>query len=328
MQKLLIIRFSSLGDITQALAAAEALKRSHPQAVIHWITRADFLSFLQCFTCLDQVWSFNRKDGIIGLIRLALKLRQENYDFIYDAHSNVRSRILSILLCRWNLQLMRRSKERIKRLLLFKARVNTFEMPYRGALSYLRPLIQDIPDVKNAPYLQVKPQPPELTPDTTKTILLAPSAAWELKKWPTEYWQKLIQILQINLPQYKIALLGGPEDQFSNLTSIGGVQNFAGQLSWPQTTYAIKSSALLISGDTGALHIGDALNVPTVAIIGPTAFGHPSRANCQVAEHTLTCRPCTKDGRGQCHNQTFKKCLIEVTPEFVLLKVKRQLEAQ
>ncbi len=328
MQKLLVIRFSSLGDIAQALTAAQALKQSHPQATIHWVTRSDFTDFVKIFTCVDTVWSFQRRQGFIGLVKLALELRRQKFDFVYDAHSNVRSRIISLLLWTPSLNLIRRSKERWKRFLLFKMRINTFQMPYRGAFSYLHPLYQLIANTEDAPYLQTQEQSPESATDTQKTILLAPSAAWELKKWPTEYWQKLIQILQNKLPSYKIALLGGPEDEFDALVADGGVINLAGKLSWTQTAYAIKNAPLLISGDTGALHVADGLKVPAVAIIGPTAFGHPSRLSSLVAEHPLYCRPCTKDGRGRCYNETFKKCLLEVTPETVFMKAQHLLETR
>jgi ADP-heptose:LPS heptosyltransferase len=328
VQKLLIIRFSSLGDIAQALTAAQALKGTHAGCSIHWVTRADFTEFVKSFSSVDQVWSFERRAGFLGLIRLGIMLRREKYDFVYDAHSNVRSRILSVLLWRPSTLLVRRSKERWKRFLLFKMRLNTFEMPYRGALSYLSPIARFVTATEQAPYLDIKSQPAEALTDTKSTILLAPSAAWELKKWPTEYWLKLIQLLNKNLPNYKLALIGGPEDNFESLMATGYVQNLAGKLSWKQTAYAIKNSPLLISGDTGALHVGDGLKVKTVAIIGPTAFGHPSRVNSLVAEQPLYCRPCTKDGRGKCYNDTFKKCLIEVTPETVLMKAQHLLEVR
>lgn len=326
MQNVLIIRFSSWGDITQALTAAEALKSRYPTCQIHWVTRSDFAEFVGAFQAIDQVHKLPRKEGLLGLIRLGIQLRRLHFDLIFDAHSNLRSRILSFLLFSFSRKLIRRSKERLRRLLYFKFGVKTFSWPYRGALSYVRPLRAYV--LEAAPHLQLKAATTTpASPYTDKYVLLAPSAAWDLKKWPTEHWIALIEGIRGRFPNQEMALLGGPEDDFSQIVAKTRIENWAGKLSWLETTYAIARCKALVSGDTGALHVGDALNRPTVAILGPTAFGHPARANSIPAEIPLWCRPCTKDGRGRCYNPSFKKCLVDVTPDRVLKTVEHVLGA-
>lgn len=318
MKKILIIRFSSLGDIAQALAAAQVFKDHNPQCEIHWAVRSDLASLLEIVTCVDKVWSLKRSEGWRGLLQLARTLRHQNFDFIYDAHSNVRSHFLSWFLRKPGVIFVRRPKERWKRFLLFKLRRNYFPKPYRGALSYLEPLKHYV-SFQGAPKISLKPYEgarPELE-EARERILLAPSAAWDLKKWPLKNWQQIVYFLE----EQNFALLGGPDDQELEVIRENApeqVKNWAGQLSWAETAYAIQRTPLLISGDTGALHLGDAFGTPTIAIIGPSAFGHPSRPNSVVVEKDLWCRPCTKDGRGFCKNSEFKKCLNDITPQEVV----------
>lgn len=323
MKKILIIRFSSLGDIAQCLGAAQALKNNYPNCEIHWATRSDFKGFLEQFSCINQIWDFDRKQGFLGLFHFASQLRSLHFDLVYDAHSNLRSTFLRVFLFRFSTKIIRRSKERLKRFFLFYLKINFFNKPYKGAHSFLLPLQAYIqPD--SAPLVPLKPESTNKS-QSEFDILLAPSAAWPLKKWPEHYWLELIKLIQKRYPGFKIGLLGGPEDQFQKLLQ-PNITNLAGQLSWSDTTKSISKTQLLISGDTGALHIADLLGTKNFALIGPTAFGYTSRQQSKVIETDLSCKPCSKDGRGRCHNRTYKKCLFDLTPELVFAEVEKAIK--
>ena len=96
--KILIIRFSSLGDIVQSLTAVDHLAHHFAQAEIHWVTREDFAELVSTHPGLKKVWSFRRQDGLKGLVQLAKTLRAEGFTHVYDAHSNVRSHLVSWIL--------------------------------------------------------------------------------------------------------------------------------------------------------------------------------------------------------------------------------------
>lgn len=320
MKKILFVRFSSLGDITQALAAALALKQEYPEAELHWAVRSDFASYLQQFPIIDRIWSLERKEGFFGLIKMAIRFNNEKYDLVYDAHSNVRSHLLCGMLRLLNplRTTLRRPKDRFKRFLLFRFRKNYFPNPYRGALSFVAPLESFFGKPLGIP------KPVMHTSSMEPAILFAPSAAWEMKRWPVPYWRKLIELMK----DEKIILLGGQEDHFLNEIKTKAperVDNKAGKWSWNETLSAIQNARLVISADTGVLHMADLLGVPTIAIIGPTAFGYPFRASSAVLESSLYCKPCSKDGRGKCINRTYKKCLFDVSPEKVLWKAEELL---
>jgi ADP-heptose:LPS heptosyltransferase len=214
-----------------------------------------------------------------------------------------------------------RSKNRFRRWLLFKFRMNALPKPFRGVASFQKPLLKWLSDEEvKAPQFFVDPtalaKAQETLGSAGKVISLVPSAAWEMKRWPIEHWQKLILELQFE----NFVLLGGPEDKFcEQIRSVAPdrVKNLAGQLSLQESAAISSLSKLVVSNDTGILHVADQLGVPTIALIGPTAFGYPYHQNSQVAEIELWCKPCSKDGRGKCINDLYKRCLVEVTPSKV-----------
>ena len=96
--KILIIRFSSFGDVLQTLSVAGRLKQSLPDAEIHWVTREEFLPLIERHPGVRQVWSLPKGAGLLALLRLSQKLKREKFTHIYDAHNNLRSHLISFYL--------------------------------------------------------------------------------------------------------------------------------------------------------------------------------------------------------------------------------------
>ncbi len=322
-KKALIIRFSSFGDIVQSSFAAEELKRKDIKTDL--LTKSEFAKAFKGFDVFNEVIAFDKKTNVSGLFKLAKELCAKNYDLVYDAHNNQRTLLLKlfflILKPSYILKLKTRSKYRIKRFFLFKLRINLFPKPFKGAESFLEPLGLNIKEQKNT--LKQKH-------NTPNTILLAPSAAWDLKKWPTEYWVELASKLSTQDRNLSIKFLGGPDDHFIDgiQKQVPQTQNLAGKLSWSETIDEIKNSRMLISGDTGVLHIADFFKVKAIGLMGPSAFGYPSRETSKVLSLNLNCQPCSKDGRGKCKliNEN-KKCLTALKPELVLNEINKELNS-
>jgi len=319
-KKILIIRFSSFGDIIQNMAVIPYLK---PDYKIHWLVKKEFAGLVSLSDSIDQVISFSKEDGVIGLIKLALKLRKEGYTHLYDAHSNIRSRIFTVFFKLFlNIEYRIRSKDRMKRILLFSFRINKFPKPFKGAISYIEPIRDWIADGGESEKIDQWHFQNDLTKkvDDLLTsfqiddyITIAPSAAWEMKRWPIEHWKQLC----LELREFKIIVLGGPADVFcQDLADLDPLRifNFAGKTNLMESSYLVQKSLACISADTGILHVADTLHVPTLALIGPTAFGFPSSSTSKVCEVDLPCRPCTKDGRGKCTQDVYQKCMVDILP--------------
>ncbi len=331
MPKFLIIRLSSIGDIIQCMGIVGGIRRQFPSAEIHWIARSDMAETLSIDPRIDKVWSFNNKEGFGGLLKLCDTLKAEKYDYIYDAHSNIRSNIIKLKLGSLfgdTPRIVTRSKERLNRILLFSFRINRFPKPFVGVDSFRNPLhkwgITEFDDSFKG-YIFSEAITSKFGNFVTEgTVTLIPSANWEMKRWPVEHWQKLIKLL----PEYKFIVLGGPTDSFC--TDIAAADptrttNMAGKTSIMESSYIVAKSKLVVSGDTGFLHSADLFEVPALALMGPTAFGFPARKSSQIISLDMKCRPCTKDGRGKCKDSLYQRCMVDITPEMIAQRVRKAL---
>ncbi|EQC45433.1 glycosyltransferase family 9 protein [Bacteriovorax sp. Seq25_V] len=322
-KKILIIRFSSFGDIIQNMAVLPYLK---PEFEVHWLVKQEFAGLVSLSESVDQVISFSKKEGVIGLIKLAIRLRKSGYTHLYDAHSNIRSSIFTLFFKTFSdINYKIRSKERLKRILLFTFKVNKFPKPFKGALSFIDPIrdwISDHGKEERGDRWQfdeeVKSKVGSLLLETglKDFITIAPSAAWEMKRWPIDHWKELCR----DLSEYQIVVLGGPSDDFcQDIADVAPdrVFNFAGKTNLTESSYLVQQSKACISADTGILHVADTLHIPTLALIGPTAFGFPSASTSKVCEVDLACRPCTKDGSGKCTQDVYQKCMVDIKPQGV-----------
>lgn len=297
-------------------------KNHHPNSDIHWVIRKDLASLLKIDPRIDHIWEFDRELGVTGLIKMGFKLKKEGFTKVYDAHSNIRSNILKAIINPFGLKtkLITRRKDRFKRLLLFQFRINLLPKPFKSFESFRNPLKKwgisnfytpennwRFPEEIEQKYISLLNNIP------SKTITLVPSAAWELKRWPIDYWKKLVN----SLPDFYFVILAGPEDYFCDeIANIAPerVKNLAGKTNILESFCITSHSKYVISGDTGFLHAADLFNKPGIALIGPTAFGYPSGEKMKIFEQNLPCQPCSKDGSTKCKLKELKKCLMDITP--------------
>lgn len=334
--KILIIRFSSFGDVLQCLSVAGSLRRRFPEAEIQWVTREDFRPLVESHPAVSRVWSINRHQRLRQLVGLAWRLRRQRFTHVYDAHNNLRSHVIGWAIkgfLDWRrvsgrVRFLRRPIYRIKRFLLFRFRINLFPQPFSGQGALLHPLRRWKVELTPPPVPQL------FLPEATraeirrrssilegKFVALAPSAAFELKRWPAAYWTELIGLL----PQTRFVLLGGPEDGFLREIAASAperVLNLAGELDLVQSATVVALSEALIANDTGLMHVAEQIGKPCLALMGPAPFGFPSRPLTTVMEVPLWCRPCSKHGQGPCVNPVFHKCMRDIKPDWVL----RELE--
>lgn len=337
--KILIIRLSSIGDVLQCMSTVGGICKKFPNAEIHWIVRSDIAHVLMLDPRIHKVWSFDKKTGFKGLWEITKQLRTEKFNYIYDAHSNIRSNIIKLVLCpfwkRWlgiAPKFTMRSKERLKRFLLFQFRINRFPRPFRGMTSFQKPLekwnICDFPLTPpswNFPKKTVSKIHSLVGEKCNQSICLVPSAAWEMKRWPVEHWQELVRLL----PQQHFIIIGGPTDDFcQDIADVAPQRcvNLAGKASIMDSCYIVHETALTISADTGFIHAADLFGKKGIFLAGPTAFGFPTGQQIKILEKQMPCRPCTKDGRGKCSQQIYKQCLVDITPKTIAEQVKNLLK--
>jgi lipopolysaccharide heptosyltransferase II len=171
----------------------------------------------------------------------------------------------------------------------------------------------------------------EKWPDITQRrwIVLQPGARWLNKRWPVEHFAELARRLAAAYDGAKFAVLGGAEDQTLG-RKIAEAQpsrclDLTGKLSLPQMVEWIRLSELMVTNDTGPMHVAAALGKPVVGLFGPT---EPARTGpYRQIEHTLQldlpCVPCMKS-----HCTYFKplECLRGLPPMAVFGAVRKRLD--
>lgn len=332
-KKILIIRLSSFGDVIQLLPTIDYLHQEGFDVDI--LTKKAFASGLTPHPHIHKIHIFDNKSFIGTELRKVKRLITENkYDVVYDAHNNLRSKL--ILLVTFFSRLfsktitVQRPKYRLKRFLLFKFRINKFEKPYVSAKSFFAPLknagiLKSDYDLEN---LELNPSYNQNMEELSKFnipdfsyICLAPSAAWPLKRWPITHFQELIN----SMPNVSFYIIGGAEDTFTFDLKALNLTNLCGKINWYDTGKILKNAQAVISADTGVLHWADYMGTPSIGLLGPTAFGVPFRKSTKVLNLNLPCSPCTKDGRGECKITETQKCLVDIKPQAVKYEVEKIL---
>jgi heptosyltransferase-2 len=331
-EKILIIRLSSIGDILQCSAIPRVLQKTFASCEVHWIVRGDNTDLVKHNPYVAKTISFDRASGLLGLLRLAADLKKQGYTRVYDAHNNWRSHVLV-----WILRpsiFIRRSKERIKRLVLFWFKKNLFTPGYKSVTSYLVPLqgwnvIDDGlgPEIFLSPSVHQKAR--DLLEPSKKWIAVMPGAAWPKKRWPMANWIAVVKEL-LRTTQFNFVILGGPKDVFCADLELDRerILNLAGTLSLLESAAVTARCEAMISADTGLMHMAEALGKNVVGIIGPTPFGDPFRLTSRGLKGKVWCQPCSKDGRGICVNFEYQKCMKLITPEMAVTALSEVIPIQ
>lgn len=323
-KKILIIRFSSFGDIVHCRSVLKPLV-NETKAQVDWLVRSDLAGALEADQHLKETILFDRKEGLLGLIKLAFSLRKKGYDLVYDAHNNLRSSIVRKIVGCFGPEVIIRPKERFKRFLLFKLGINKFSWPFKGMVSYWLPLKETLGlSGELSPIAWPVVPAEDLRQTLSQRIVLVPATAWPMKSWPVENWKKLVELLS----EQKFVVLGGPQDDFcADIAAVAPdrVENWAGKFSLKESCSHAAHARFMVTADTGLQQVADLSGVPGLSLIGPTAFGFPTMGNLKVLQVELPCRPCTKDGRGSCSRKIYQECMVSLTPEMVASEVRASL---
>ncbi|OGP59574.1 MAG: lipopolysaccharide heptosyltransferase II [Deltaproteobacteria bacterium RBG_13_61_14] len=328
-RQILVIRLGRLGDVVLATPLVRALRQAFPQAQVDWVIKQEFASLLQGHPWLHLVIPLDTSQGPAGLFRLAGELRRRRYDLVLDLHGIPRSYLLS----GWSAAGMRRRYRKwpIRRRLLTGFGWNLL----RGAPSVAERYFTAVEDFgiapdQGAPELMPGAEARQesgrlLAPWPRPRIGLAPGATRFTKRWPAESFAAVGADLAERFSG-SVVVVGGPEDRETAQEILNRMSpqrpklDLTGRLTLPQAVAVIQDLDLLISNDTGLMHVATAVQTPVVAVFGPTTreLGFfPLGPAAKVIEHQdLSCRPCSVHGSDSCPRGHFR-CMKEITPEQV-----------
>jgi len=334
--KILIIKFSSLGDVILATAAIRATREKFLNHKISLLVRQEYKDALLTCPYLDEllVCDFKNKDrGIKGILKWGAILRKKNFDIVVDLQNNRKSHLLAAL----SLAPDRYGYDNKKFGLLLNHRIRNEKLPI-GPVTRQFEILKMLGIDLDKPHLELWPTPAdqhyieeflnsEWPSEKQKFIGINISASkrWLTKNWPLEHIAKLCE--ELSARDIRVVITGTEKDllwadRLMNKAKNSKIINACARTTVNQLACLIKKCSVYISSDSAALHIASAVDTPLIALFGPTDFRRhlPSVSDYVVIKKDLPCSPCYKS---KC--RTYK-CMKLIKPEEVLEAIDKLLK--
>ncbi len=325
-RKILVVRFSSMGDIVLTTPVLMALRKRFPSAQIDYLAKAQFLPLLEnhpsgcgCIPLTDSLRGDSK-----AYLAFCDSLRDKGYDLIVDLQANGRSYVLRKRVFR---DYVKVNKRTLRRILLVKFGLGRDNYPdirrrFLEPLSLLgidisKELSKAILSVDDCEIANVEKRFFSGTHCSPAPIAIHPGAKWELKEWGIEKFQKLAKVLIDK--GHRVLWFGAPYDYESEKII------FAEKTSIRELMALIATSAVFVGNDSGPLHIAEGVGTPSVGIFGPThpSLGYsPNHEGSYVLGVDIKCRPCSLFGNGKCKFDK-KICMEQISVDEVADSVEK-----
>jgi heptosyltransferase-1 len=335
--KILIIKPSSLGDVVQALPVLRLLKRHLPDSEIYWWIESRLAPLLEEDPDLAGLVIFERERWAaprnwVQLWRSVQWTRSQDFDWVIDLQCLARSGSFAWVANGKFTIGLNEPREGARGFYDVAADRPSFHTHAVDWYLSVLPLLQ-VPVHQEFQWLpprkRVAAELREKWPlENKRWIVLQPGARWVNKRWPVESFSALVKLLAATHSEFHIAILGGPEDRAlgRKLAPDGGngCMDLTGQLALPEMVEWIRLSELMVTNDTGPMHVAAALRKPMVALFGPT---EPRRTGPygqieQALQLNLPCVPCLSS---HCTYAKPMECLRALSPQAVFEAVERRL---
>jgi heptosyltransferase-1 len=335
--KVLILKPSSLGDVVQALPVLRLIKRHLPQSQIYWWIETSLASLLEDDPDLAGIVRFDRKRWAapanwLELWRTVQWMRGQGFDWVIDLQCLFRSGCFAWFAngeCTIGLDTTREGARGFYDIAVPRPSFHTHAVDW-----YLEVLPRlGVPVDWTFQWLPSRLPVARAVREkwavgNFRWLIIQPGARWLNKQWPAEYFAGLVQRLAASQPALRFAILGGPED-----APLGKIiaqaeprrcLDLTGKISLPEMVEWIRLSELMVTNDTGPMHVAAALGTPVIALFGPTEPRRtgPYRQLEHVLQLELPCVPCMKS---RCAYVKPLECLRALPPAAVFDAVQKRL---
>ncbi|MDZ7337136.1 MAG: lipopolysaccharide heptosyltransferase II [candidate division KSB1 bacterium] len=330
-QRVLVIRFSSIGDIVLASPLLRALARTFPSADIDFATKEEFADLVRFSPYVHEVLVLPKGGKWRELERLRQEVKARRYDVIVDIHKNFRS--FYVRLGAGPGKVLRYRKWRWARTLLIVAKKNVYPGVVPVYQRYLAAVgVLGVKGDGRGPEVFLDPGARQRVQNRLEQVgfmthplrvAIVPGAGFCTKRWLPERFAEVADSLA-ERHQSGALILGDAGDRAIAQEVASHMQtphlNLAGALSLMESAAALDCCDLVLCNDTGLMHIAAALGKCVVAIFGPTTeelgffpFGGLTR----VVQKDLPCRPCSAMGSTRCPKRHFR-CMRDISAQEVV----------
>lgn len=309
--KILVIRLSAIGDVLLTFPVLHGIIEKFPEAEIHFLTKEEHLPLLQLLPF--EVKGVALQSSISATAKL---LKKQRFDQIIDLHNNLRTLLLQWSMIRfqwsrvkkhnatkWNMTFFKTNKLRIPSI------VERYAVAAKVELTR-KPIV-----------LNLEQAAPFSLPDAYAVWVLG--AKFKTKQFPLEKIRETLALCDISM-----VLLGGKEESAmaNNLSQeFPRIMNLVGKTDFFQAALVLSRAKLVITNDTGLMHLASFYNPPMLCLWGNTVPGFGMGPyGCDKVEHfevaELSCRPCSKIGYKECPKGHFK-CMIQQDSSFLAKRI-------
>lgn len=326
-RRILVIRPGGIGDAVLLVPALLAVKECFPHAELTLLAeRRNGGAFRLC-PQVDRLLLYDRPADLLEVLR-------GGFDVIIDTEQWHRLSAVVARLARAPLSIGYATNDR-KRLFSHGVTYSHDDYEAFSFFKLLAPLGIDPPVSLTVPFLTIPGEADARAESLLKAaqhlpvITIFPGASIPERRWGAARFAELAQ--RLTLAGFRIAAVGGADDRAEAeviVSGCGGL-NLAGRTSLAESAAVLARSRLLISGDSGILHIAVGLGVPTVSLFGPgiEAKWGPRGLNHRIVNHHLACSPCTRFGTTpRCPENA--RCLSEITVGEVMSAVEKLINPQ
>lgn len=276
-RRFLIVRLGSLGDVVHAIPAAQALRRHLPEAQIDWLVDPRYVELLRMAPCVSRAIPADPRAGMPALLRVVRELRKQGYEAAIDLQGLYKSAILARLSGAGTTLGFARAHLREPGAALFYTRTeDPGDVPH---VVYKNLAMVSSLGVPAGPAVFGLDVPSTPTAERTLAMfggegfaLLNPGAAWPNKRWGAARFGALAGAVRRDIGVRSLVLWGPGEEPLAQAVVDGSAG--AAEMSPPTTVTDLCSIArharIVVSGDTGPLHLAAAVGAPIVALFGPT----------------------------------------------------------
>lgn len=311
--KILVVRFSSIGDIVLTTPVVRMLKKQL-NAQVHYLTKSSYVSLLKNNPYIDSVYQIEN-----SISEVIADLKKEKYDYVIDLHSNLRTQIL-----KFRLGMPAKSFNKLN---MEKFMLTNFKLDNMPKIHIVDRYLETVKhlgvknDNQGLDFFLSANDKLDISIFPKNYIVFVIGGQHATKILPNE---KIISIIKkVNKP---VLLIGGPEDAHRGeeiAKACDKVVNTCGKYSILQSASLVQQATMVITHDTGMMHIAAAFNKKIYSVWGNTVpeFGmYPyleSEQSKRIEVKGLNCRPCSKIGYDKCPKGHFK-CMQEIDENLFL----------
>ncbi len=339
--KLLVVKLSSLGDVVHTFAFVNHLKKERPDISVDWVVNDMYAGLVKCNSGVGRVWHFKR--GTWGkqwnspstfseITSLLSWIRKEKYDVCLDMQGLLRSGLLTFFSGAGKKAGFANAREGSK--YLYDTRIDAGEKPHAADI-LLRSL--EIFNVTPPEKPDFRFTIPEKAESSVKKLMAElgisgpymvfhTGARWDTKMWSVSHWSVLAKAVA-NKSKMPLVFTGSAADAAvinAIIAGQGRMFNLAGGLGLVESAALLKNCALMVTVDSGPMHIAAAFDRPIVAIFGPTSpakTGPVTQGPADIIQQGhIGCVPCFDR---KCKRNY--ECMEKISPDMVEFRVMRIL---